>query len=194
MMLLGLTGGIGMGKSTVAAMFAEHGIPSFNADAAVHALQAKNGAAIPALDTAFPGVVHDGVLDRAALRSLVLADGAKMKRLEAIMHPLVRGTQSGFMETARQEGRRAVLLDIPLLFEGGIESRMDKTIVVSCPREVQIARVLGRGVPLADIEAIIARQMPDAEKRARADYVIDTNGALEETRAKVELIIKELGL
>jgi dephospho-CoA kinase len=194
MMMLGLTGGIGMGKSTVAAMFAEHGIPSFNADAAVHRLQAKDGAAIPAIDAAFPGVVHDGMLDRAALRALVLGDDAQMKKLEAIMHPLVRGVQSGFMEQARQEGRRAVLLDIPLLFESGAESRMDKTIVVSCPREIQIERVLARGVPLADIEAIIARQMPDAEKRRRADYVIETGGTLDETRAQVARMIKELEL
>jgi dephospho-CoA kinase len=194
MMLLGLTGGIGMGKSTVAAMFAEHGVPGFNADEAVHALQAKDGAAIPAIDAAFPGVVHEGILDRAALRARVLTDDSEMKKLEAIMHPMVRGGQSGLIDKARQEGRRAVLLDVPLLFESGAESRMDKTIIVSCPREMQIERVLARGVPLADIEAIIARQMPDAEKRRRADYVIETGGSLDETRAQVEHIIKELGL
>ena len=194
MMFLGLTGGIGMGKSTVAEMFSEHGIPSFNADAQVHELQAKDGAAIPALAAAFPGVVCDGVLDRAALRAAVLADDAKMKILEAIMHPLVRGTQGGFVETARQEGRRAVLLDVPLLFESGAEAEMDRVIVVSCPREMQIARVLARGLPLADVEAIIARQMPDAEKRARADFVIDTGGTLDGTRGQVERIMRELKL
>jgi dephospho-CoA kinase len=183
-----------MGKSTVAAMFGAHGIPSFNADEAVHRLQAKDGAAIPAIDAAFPGVVHEGVLDRAALRARVLADGAEMKKLEAIIHPLVRGGQGGFMETARQDGKRAVLLDVPLLFESGAAAKMDKTIVVSCPREMQVARVLARGVPLADVEAIIARQMPDAEKRHRADYVIETAGSLEETQMQVERIIKELGL
>lgn len=193
-MVLGLTGGIGMGKSTVAAMFAEQGIPSFNADDEVHRLQAKNGQAIPALDAAFPGVVHEGVLDRAALRARVLADGAEMKRLEAIMHPMVRGGQSEFMAAAQREGCRAVLLDIPLLFESGAEARMDRTITVSCPREMQIARVLTRGVPLAEIEAIIARQMPDTEKRRRADFVIDTGGTLEETKRQAERIIKELGL
>ncbi len=193
-MILGLTGGIGMGKSTVAAMFAGHGIPGFNADEAVHRLQAKDGAAIPAIAAAFPGVVHDGELDRATLRAVELADGAKMKKLEGIMHPLVRGGQSGFMETARRDGRRAVLLDVPLLFESDAAGNMDKTIVVSCPREMQIERVLGRGVPLADIEAIIARQMPDAEKRRRADYIVDTSGTIEETQAQVEHIIKELGL
>jgi dephospho-CoA kinase len=194
MMIIGLTGGIGMGKSTVAGMFSEHGIPGFNADEAVHRLQAKDGAAIPALDAAFPGVVHNGVLDRAALRSRVLADGAEMKKLEAIIHPMVQGGQGGFMETARRDGKRAVLLDVPLLFEGNAAGKMDKTIVVSCPRVLQIERVLGRGVPLADIEAIIARQMPDAEKRRRADYVIETGGTLDETRTQVARIIKELGL
>jgi dephospho-CoA kinase len=194
MMLLGLTGGIGMGKSTVALMFARHGIPSFNADEAVHRLQAKDGAAIPAIEAAFPGVVHAGVLDRAVLRARVLADAAEMKKLEGIMHPLVRGGQSGFMETARRDGKRAVLLDVPLLFESGAGAKMDKTIVVSCPREMQIERVLGRGVPLKDVEAIIAKQMPDAEKRRRADYIVDTGGTIEETRMQVERIIKELGL
>lgn len=194
MMMLGLTGGIGMGKSTVAAMFAGHGIPGFNADDAVHRLQAKDGAAIPAIDAAFPGVVHDGVLDRAALRTRVLADSAEMKKLEAIMHPLVRGGQGGFMEAAQRDGKRAVLLDVPLLFESNAAENMDKTIVVSCPRAMQVERVLARGVPLADVEAIIAKQMPDAEKRRRADYVIDTSGTLQETQMQVERIIKELGL
>lgn len=191
MRLLGLTGGIGMGKSTVAAMFAAHGIPSFNADEAVHALQAVGGAAIPALDAAFPGVVADGVLDRAALRAQVLTDPAALKRLEAIMHPLVRAEQVRFMEAARA---RAVLLDIPLLLETNGQGRVEKVIVVSCPRDVQIERVLGRGVPLAQIETIIAKQMPDAEKRARADYVVETGGKLEDTRAQVDAIVKELGL
>jgi dephospho-CoA kinase len=194
MMIIGLTGGIGMGKSTVAAMFAAHGIPAFNADDAVHELQAKDGAAIPAIDAAFPGVIHDGVLDRAALRALVLADREKMKMLETIMHPLVRGKQAEFMAQAKEQARRAVLLDIPLLFESNAAGRVDKTITVSCPRDAQIARVLGRGLPLADVEAIIAKQMPDAEKRILADYVVDTGGTLEETQAQVERIIGELDL
>lgn len=192
MKIIGLTGGIGMGKSTVAGMFAEHGVPGFNADEAVHALQAKGGAAIPAIEAAFPGVIADGVLDRAALRALVLGDGAKMKTLEAIMHPLVRKRQAEFMARAEREGRGTVLLDIPLLFESGAAPRMDVTMTVSCPRDVQIARVLERGVPLADVEAIIARQMPDAEKRRLAQYVIETGGPLDETRAQVERIIEEL--
>jgi len=194
MIVLGLTGGIGMGKSTVAAMFAARGIPAFNADDAVHALQAPNGAAISAIAEAFPGTVTDGVLDRAKLRAQVLTDNAAMKRLEGIMHPLVRQIQAAFTAEAVQAGRRAVLLDIPLLFETGGEGRVDKIITVSCPRDVQISRVLHRHLPLADIEAIIARQTPDEEKRRRADYVVDTSGPLEETRAQVARIIEELGL
>ena len=194
MMVLGLTGGIGMGKSTVAGMFAARGIPAFNADEAVHELQAPHGAAIPALAAAFPGVVADGVLDRAALRAQVLADDAAMKRLEAIMHPLVRAMEGAFIAEAERAGRRAVLLDIPLLFEVGGAGRVDKIITVSCPRETQLARVLNRGVPRAQIEAIIARQMPDAEKRRRADFVVETSGTLEATQAQVARIIEELKL
>ncbi len=194
MKVLGLTGGIGMGKSTVAGMFAARGIPAFNADEAVHELQAPHGAAIPALAAAFPGVVADGVLDRAALRAQVLADDAAMKRLEAIMHPLVRAMEGAFIAEAERAGRRAVLLDIPLLFEVGGEGRVDKIITVSCPRETQLARVLNRGVPRAQIEAIIARQMPDAEKRRRADFVVETSGTLEATQAQVARIIEELKL
>ncbi len=194
MKVLGLTGGIGMGKSTVAGMFAARGIPAFNADEAVHELQAPHGAAIPALAAAFPGVVADGVLDRAALRAQVLADDAAMKRLEAIMHPLVRAMEGAFIAEAERAGRRAVLLDIPLLFEVGGEGRVDKIITVSCPRETQLARVLNRGVPRAQIEAIIARQMPDAEKRRRADFVVETSGTLEATQVQVARIIEELKL
>ncbi len=194
MMVLGLTGGIGMGKSTVAAMFAAHGIPAFNADAVVHELQARNGAAIPALDAVFPGLVQDGVLDRAGLRACVLADAACMTKLEAIMHPMVRAQEAIFMQATRDAGALAVLLDIPLLFEKGGDGRVDKIITVSCPAELQMARVLGRGVPRAQVEAIIARQLPDVEKRARADYVIDTAGPLADTQAQVARIIKALGL
>ncbi|SHE59385.1 dephospho-CoA kinase [Acidocella aminolytica] len=194
MMRLGLTGGIGMGKSTVAAMFAARGVPGFNADEEVHRLQAPNGAAIPAINAAFPGTVTAGVLDRAQLRALVLADPARMRDLEEIMHPLVRAAQAAFLARAEAEGRKAVLLDIPLLFEGGRKAAVNKAIIVSCPRETQIARVKQRGLPRAQIEAIIARQMPDAQKRALADYVVETGGTLAETEAQVHAIIKELGL
>jgi dephospho-CoA kinase len=174
MLVIGLTGGIGMGKSTVARMFARRGIPTFNADEAVHRLQAPGGKAIPMLDVSFPGTVHDGVLDRAALRALVLKDPVAMNRLEFLMHPLVHREEAIFRRAAYRAGRRAVMLDIPLLFETGAQLRVAKTITVSCPPDVQIARVERRGMPLAQIEAIIAKQMPDAEKRARADYVIHT--------------------
>ena len=194
MMRLGLTGGIGMGKSTVAEMFAVRGVPGFNADQAVHRLQAPGGAAIPAIAAAFPGTVTGGVLDRAALRAIVLADSARMRALEGIMHPLVRAAQAAFLAQAEAAGRRAALMDIPLLFEGGHKTDFDKVITVSCPREVQIARVQRRGLPLGQIEAIIARQMPDAQKRAMADYVVETGGTLGETEAQVQAIIKELGL
>jgi dephospho-CoA kinase len=193
MMVLGLTGGIGMGKSTVAAMFAAHGIPCFNADEAVHQMQAQNGPAIPVLAEAFPGTVQGGVLDRAKLRALVLADNAAMKRLEGIMHPLVRAAQTRFVAVAEAARKRAVLLDIPLLFETG-STGFDRIIVVSCPYAQQVERVAARGVPLAQIEAIIARQMPDAQKRERADFIVDTGGALEDTKREIADIIEALDL
>src|SRR5271165_7021541 len=192
MMVLGLTGGIGMGKSTAACMFAAHGIPCFNADDAVHDLQAPGGEAIPALAAAFPGMVADGVLDRARLRAHVLADDAEMRRLEAIMHKLVRAREARFM--AAQAATPAVLLDIPLLFETGGQDRVDKVIVVSCPAQTQKERVIARGMPWAQAAAIIARQMPDAQKRAAADYIIETGSTLAETQAQVARIVKELGL
>ena len=192
MIKLGLTGGIGMGKSTIAAIFSAHGIPSFNADEVVHTLQAPNGAAIPALATAFPDLVTDGVLNRAGLRALVLADPDKMRQLEQIIHPLVRAARADFL--AQMQDKKAVLFDIPLLFETGAQNEYDKIIVVSCPREVQIARVLQRGVPLSDIEAIIDRQMPDAKKRVFADYIIENGGTLEATKTQIQTILKELGL
>ena len=192
MIRLGLTGGIGMGKSTIAALFAAHGIPGFNADEIVHRLQAPQGAAIPALARAFPTVVPDGILDRARLRALVLADAEQMRILERIMHPLVHEARTDFLTQMRD--KKAVLFDIPLLFETKAQGEFDKVIVVSCPRETQITRVLQRGVPLADIEAIIDRQMPDAQKRALADYVIENGGTLDDTKTQVNAIIKELGL
>ena len=194
MMRIGLTGGIGMGKSTVAGMFAARGVPGFNADDEVHRLQAPGGAAIPAIEAAFPGTVTGGVLDRAKLRALVLAESTRMRELEGIMHPLVRAAQAEFIVEAEAKGSPAALLDIPLLYETGRQADFDKVVVVSCPRETQIARVQRRGLSLAEIEAIIARQMPDAQKRARADYVVETDGLLESTEAQVQAILKELGL
>jgi dephospho-CoA kinase len=190
--VIGLTGGIGMGKSTVAKFFAARGIPGFNADDAVHRLQAPGGRAMPALAAAFPGTVKHGVLNRAKLRALVLGNATAMRRLEAIMHPLVHQEETIFRITALRAHRRAVLLDIPLLFETGAERRFNVTVAVSAPRDVQIARVLRRGLPLAQVEAIIARQMPDAEKRRLADYVIPTGLSKFHTIRAVRRIIKEL--
>jgi dephospho-CoA kinase len=175
MLVIGLTGGIGMGKSTVAKMFARFGIPAFNADDAVHRLQAPNGLALPAIEAAFPGTVQNGVLNRLALRNIALADPAALRRLEKIMHPLVSRLQKRFRAEATRRQCRAILLDIPLLFEGNGDKRMDVSLTVSCPPDVQLRRVLRRGTLSAQqIATIIAKQMPDAQKRARADYVIPT--------------------
>ncbi|OYV26784.1 MAG: dephospho-CoA kinase [Acidocella sp. 20-63-7] len=192
MIVLGLTGGIGMGKSTVARMFAAHGVPTFNADEAVHRLQAPGGRAIPALERAFPGTVRGGVLDRAKLRALVLRDTAAMRRLEAIMHPLVQRAEAQFRAAAYRAHRSTVLMDIPLLFETGAEKRFHVTLTVSAPRDVQIARVAKRGLPRDQILAIIARQMPDAEKRRRADRVIPTGLSKFHAIRAVRRILKEL--
>jgi dephospho-CoA kinase len=192
MMVIGLTGGIGMGKTTVAKIFAAHGVPCFNADHEVHRLQAPGGRAISALDRAFPGTVAHNVLNRARLRDWVLRDEAAMRRLEAIMHPLVRQREAHFRAAAVRAGRRAVLLDIPLLFETGSQDRFNKIITVSAPLDVQIARVRRRGLPEAQIQAIIARQMPDAEKRRRADYVVRTGLSKFHTVRRVRRIIREL--
>lgn len=193
MLVIGLTGGIGTGKSTVAQMFARHGIPTFNADAAVHQLQAPNGRAIPAIAAAFPGTVTGVVLNRMALRNIVLADPAALRALEQIMHPLVGLLQKQFRAAAMRLQRRAILLDIPLLFEGNGDKRMDVTLTVSCPRDVQIRRVLRRGtMTAAQITAIIAKQMPDAQKRARADYVIQTGLSRFHTYQTVSRLIEVL--
>jgi dephospho-CoA kinase len=197
MLVIGLTGGIGMGKSTVAKMFATLGIPSFNADEAVHALQAPNGKAIPAIAAAFPGTVQNGVLNRAALRNIVLADPAALRRLEKIMHPLVRHAQKQFIATATRHQRRAILLDIPLLFESAtgrsMKKNIDITLTVSCPRDVQINRVAARGAMSPEqIATIIAKQMPDAEKRRRADVTIRTGLSRFHTIRTVRRLVKDL--
>jgi dephospho-CoA kinase len=178
-------------------MFAAHGIPAFNADDAVHALQAPNGAAIPAIAAAFPGTVQNGVLNRPALRNAVLADPIALQRLEKIMHPLVNRAQQQFSAAATRMQRRAILLDIPLLFESStgrnIKKTMDITITVSCPRDVQIARVKARGAMSAEqIATIIAKQMPDAEKRRRADVTIRTGLSRFHTLSAVRRLMKDL--
>lgn len=193
MRVIGLTGGIGMGKSTVAAQFRRAHIPVFDADAAVHALQAPGGAALPPIAAAFPGSVANGVLDRAALRAAVLPDRAALKRLEAIMHPLVRRAEQRFLQSARRRQAPAAVLDIPLLLEAGGSRRVDSVLVVSAPRDVQIHRVLRRGkMSRAQILQVIARQMPDAEKRRRADIVIRTGLSRHLTWRQVRRILRRL--
>jgi dephospho-CoA kinase len=175
MKVIGLTGGIGMGKSTAAAAFRRARIPVFDADLAVHQLQAKGGRAVKVIEAAFPGTVSDGAVDRPALRQAVLGDRAALTRLEHILHPMVEAEERAFVGRARRAGKRAVVLDIPLLFEINGDERVDSVVVVSAPRAIQIHRVrLRRGMSKADVEAVIARQMPDAEKRRRADLVVRT--------------------
>jgi dephospho-CoA kinase len=175
MIILGLTGGIGMGKSTAAGAFRRARIPVFDADAVVHSLQARGGRAVRAIATAFPGTVRDGAVDRTALRQAVLGKPDALPRLEGILHPMVREEERAFVARARRRGARAVVLDIPLLLETGGDERVDRIIVVSAPRSVQMHRIRARRrMSDADVRAVIARQMPDAEKRRRADVVIRT--------------------
>lgn len=175
MKIIGLTGGIGMGKSTAAASFRRAGIPVFDADASVHKLQARGGRGVAPIEAAFPGTTRNGAVDRAALRQAVLGKPEALRKLEHILHPLVRQDERAFIARARRAGNRAVVLDIPLLFETGWDHGVDKIVVVSAPRAVQMQRVRRRrNMSLADIAAIISRQMPDAEKRRRADVVIRT--------------------
>ena len=191
MIVVGLTGSIGMGKSTAARMFAEEGIPVIGADDIVHALYA--GRAAPLVGAAFPGTVRDGVVDRALLSEAVLGDPAAIRRLEAIVHPLVREEEAAFVERQRAAGADMVVVDIPLLFETGGQARVDKTVVVSCDPDLQRQRVLARpGMTEEKFEAILARQMPDSQKRRRADFVIETNADFEETADQVRRIVAAL--
>jgi dephospho-CoA kinase len=174
MFVLGLTGSIGMGKSTTAAMFREAGVPVHDSDAAVHALY--RGAAAPLVEAAFPGTLRGGEIDRARLSALVIHDAAALKRLEAIVHPLVRTARAEFIAAARVAGADLVVLDIPLLYETGCESEVDAVLLVTAPEEVQKARIAARpGMTEAKLAVIIAKQMPDAEKRRRADIILDTS-------------------
>lgn len=193
MITVGLTGSIGMGKSTTAAMFAAEGVPVYDADAEVHALYAKGGAAVEPLEAAFPGVVVDGAVDRARLSHLVVGKPDELKKLEAIVHPLVGESRVGFFQRAVAEGADIVILDIPLLFETGGEKRMDAVVVVSAPADLQRERVMARpGMDEAKLDAILARQMADAEKRARAHFVIDTGQGLDHARTQVRDVLARL--
>jgi dephospho-CoA kinase len=193
MKLIGLTGSIGMGKSTTAKLFAEEGVPIYDADAAVHALYAIGGAAVEPVEAIFPGVVVDGAIDRERLSAKVLGNPEAMKRLEQIVHPLVAKSRLDFLKGAEQACADLVILDIPLLFETGGEKHLDSIIVVSAPADLQRQRVLERpGMTEAKLDSILARQTPDADKRARADFVIDTSAGLDHARAQVRAVLAKL--
>ena len=189
MFILGLTGSIGMGKSTTSRLFAEAGVPVNDADAAVHHLY--EGEAVAAVESAFPGTTVAGRVDREKLAARVLADEAGIKRLEAIVHPLVRTAEERFFAAAASRGARIVLVDIPLLFETGGDARVDAVVVVSATAELQRARVSTRpGMTAAKLDAILAKQMPDSEKRARAHFVVDSSRGFDSARAQVRGILR----
>jgi dephospho-CoA kinase len=191
LIVLGLTGSIGMGKSTTATMFAEEGIPVHDSDATVHRLYA--GKAAPLVENAFPQTVRDGQVDRERLAKAVMDDADALARLEAMIHPLVRADADSFVERHRKQGASLVVLDIPLLFETGGERRVDKIVVVTAPPDVQRRRVLTRpGMSEEKFRAILAKQVPDSEKRRSADFVIDTSKGMGAARRSVKAIIAEL--
>jgi dephospho-CoA kinase len=191
MFILGLTGSIGMGKSTTANFFAEAGVPVHDSDAAVHRLY--QGDAVAAVEAAFPGVAVDGQIDRVKLAEQLIGEPDAIKRLEAIVHPLVRAATQRFVQAQAAKGARVILLDIPLLLETGGEKNVDAIVVVSSPPEVQRARVLARpGMTAEKLDALLARQMPDAEKRARAHFVVDTSRSFDSARAQVHGILRAI--
>jgi dephospho-CoA kinase len=193
MITLALTGSIGMGKSTVAAMFADAGIPVFDADATVRALQGPGGRLAPLIEARFPGTTRDGAVDREALSAAVLGDRDELAALEAIVHPAVHHERTRFI--VENAAAPALLFDIPLLFETGGDAAFDKVIVVSAAPHLQRERVLSRpGMTKEKFEQILARQLPDEEKRSKADFVIDTSGTVEQTRGQVAEILTCLGL
>ena len=194
MNILGLTGSIGMGKTQAGKMFRDLGVPVFDADEAVHSLLGRGGAAVAEVDAAFPGVVDAGVVDRARLGQRVFADPETLKRLESILHPKVRAARKGFLAQARAARQPLVVLDIPLLFETGGDRQCTHTVVVSAPAFVQRARVMARpGMTEDRFAAVLARQMPDAEKRRRANFVIPTGGSLRQTLNHIRKIANMLG-
>ena len=191
MKILGLTGSIGMGKSTTAKLFAEAGVPVYDADATVH--RVYEGEAVPAIEAAFPGTTADGKVDRARLSAKVVHDPAAIQRLEQIVHPMLRSYHQKFLQDAEQAGAPVVVMDVPLLFETGGEKRVDAVVVVTTAPEVQRERILARGTMTAEtLDAILARQTPDAEKRRRADFVVDTSHGLDPVRAQIRDILAEV--
>lgn len=193
MLILGLTGSIGMGKTETAKMFARLGVPVFDSDAAVHALYDVGGPAVEPIGRAFPGSLAEGRVDRVKLGQMVLGDGEALKRLEAIIHPLVRETQRAWLQAQADAGAPVIVLDVPLLFETGGEKRVDLVVVVSAPEAVQRTRVLERpGMTEKKLDQILAKQMPDAEKRARADFIVPTDQGLDIAFEAVKAILAEV--
>lgn len=191
MIVIGLTGSIGMGKTTTAKLFAAEGIPVLDSDAVVHDLYSAD--AVPMIEAAFPGTTISGTVDRLELGNILRENPANFSKLEAIVHPLVRERQEAFLRKAREENQNFAVLDIPLLFETGAETRVDKVVVVSCAPEIQRQRVLSRpGMTEEKLELILARQMPDAEKRRRADFIIDSGNGVEAARDQVREILQRL--
>jgi dephospho-CoA kinase len=191
MLILGLTGSIGMGKSTTAKLFVEAGVPVYDADAAVHKIY--QGEAVPAIEAAFPGTTVDGKVDRAKLSAKVVHDPAAIKRLEQIVHPMLGASRQKFLDDAERSGAPVVVMDIPLLFETGGEKRVDAVVVVTTSPENQRERILARGTMTSEaLDAILARQLPDAEKRKRADFVVDTSHGLDPVRSQIRDILQQV--
>jgi dephospho-CoA kinase len=190
MLILGLTGSIGMGKSTTAKLFAEAGVPVYDADAAVHMLY--EGEAVPAIEAAFPGTTADGKVDRNKLSARVVHDPAAIKQLEQIVHPMLGASRQKFLDDAERSGAPVAVVDVPLLFETGGEKRVDAVVVVTTTPELQRQRILARdNMSSEKLDAILARQLPDAEKRRRADFVVDTSDGLDPVRLRIRDILNE---
>ena len=191
MLVIGLTGGIGMGKSAAAERFASHGIPVFNADLCVH--QLYEGEVVAAIEAAFPGVARRGKIDRKLLSEKIAGSPQRLRQLEAIVHPMVVAAEIDFLIEQEDKGEKLAVLEIPLLFETGAEKRIDVTVVLSAPAELQRERVLARpGMSVDKLEHLLARQLPDAERRARADYVVDSGESLEDMHRALDKLIESL--
>jgi dephospho-CoA kinase len=192
MIILGLTGSIGMGKSTTAKLFVEAGVPVYDADATVHLIY--EGEAAPAIEAAFPGTTVDGKVDRTKLSAQVVHDAAAMKRLEEIVHPMLHAYHQKFLDDAERSGAPVAVVDVPLLYETGGEKRVDAVVVVTTSPDIQRQRILARDNMTGEkLDAILARQLPDAEKRKRADFIVDTSHGLDPVRARIRDILDEAG-
>jgi dephospho-CoA kinase len=191
MKILGLTGSMGMGKSTTAKLFAEAGVPVYDADATVHMIY--QGEAVPVIEAAFPGTTDNGKVDRSRLSASVVHDPLAIKRLEAIVHPMLRAHHQQFLDEAERSGAPVAVVDVPLLFETGGDKRVDAVVVVTTSPEIQRERILARGTMTSEaLEGLLARQMPDAEKRQRADFVVDTSSGLDPVRERIRDILDQV--